>query len=85
MLYEVITPFDFVFDNMGHNVSRITSFGNNTDFFLSIGQIIRKINSAVAVPHQMVYILRCFHKTGFIHHRHGAFSESDHHVHLGLF
>ena len=46
--------------HMGHDVSGITSLGNNTYFFLPVGQIIGQVDSAVAVPDQLLIPLRAF-------------------------
>jgi len=76
---------DFVFNNVGCDISGVTTLGNNTDFFLAVGQVVGQVDTAIAVPDKLVDIFGCSGEAGFIHHGQGSLAESDHHFHRTVF
>ncbi len=83
--HHELLPADFVFDNMGCDISRVAALGDNTDSFFAVGQVVGQVDTAVAVPDKPADILGRSGKTGLIHHGQGSLAESDHHLHRTVF
>ncbi|VTR69812.1 hypothetical protein DESC_770188 [Desulfosarcina cetonica] len=79
-----LLAFDFVFDNVVDDVARITALGENGDLLLAVGQVVRQVDSAVAVPHQGRRILGPGDKARLVHHGHGPLTKSDDHLHAAV-
>ncbi len=75
---------DLVFKDMGNDIARIASLGDNADLLFAIGQIVGQINAAIAVPYELFGILRFAHDAGLVHHGPAALAEADDHIHPAL-
>ena len=82
---DKLIALDFVFNDMGNNITGITSFGQNADFLGAIRQIIAQVNAAIAVPDEVFHRCRGSGKMRFVHQRDGSLAESDDHFHLAFF
>jgi hypothetical protein len=78
-------PLNLVFDDVGHNVSGVAPVGHNSDTVGPFGQVIAKVQTAVAVPVKEIDFRWSLDQHRFIHHGHRALLVTDENVDGSLF